>query len=535
MVSALAALWSAGGCAALRGSKPRADQRQTPPTLLRQAYPDLHNARFVVIADFDDPTHARSFQIVTGDDFAEQPNRGPTIARDDEPRGLAAALGPGERLVLHRDVGGRLSLPENWTDQTLLLVSVHSSDGGQALRTEVGSAGNPGLTWTATTRLAPGWNRLRFDLADLRDRIDLANVEFVRWYLADSTEPASLTLGTLALANNTVSALSSPTDWGRFQVVSRGQRTAVGVQGEFELEFAGGLIMSWRDQGGPNLAPADGLGPHSSSIRGAGNYAGACGPDPIGTPTVAEAGSFRAVIEFADSAHSARYTVYPDGSVYMGSGDDSTTEARCELRLLNRSGFRAVAPSQHSADRPGPRFTLFSQAEPSRPDLLWCVRDAKGPRQPRVDAPRADTLTATAESLVGPTAHLLRVLPRDLNGAEAGAAFAADYQESAVVSVTNGAIVTTRPGDLDRDGFNEAEGLYELELSDGILRARFDPAQFPRTNARFRVAGTARMRCRVVAGGRILSQTGRDAGGDLMFLLAGLTDTQVALEVYVQP
>lgn len=520
------------GCAAMRRAKPGANLPVTSLSQLRADHPDLQSARFDVIADFEKSSDAAAFEVAAGGASGSNSAAIPTIVREDNGHCLRTELAPGQRLVLRSGVAGHLLLPSDWTGQTLLLVSVRvEGDAGRVLQMQVRSAGTSELTWTSQATLAPGWNRLRFDLAELRDRVDLARIESIGWSWAGAGGTSPLMLDQLALANNTVSAVSSNTELGRFQVVTRGRRAVVGVQGEFDLEFGDGMIMSWRDQDGPNLAPPAGLGPLWVSLASADSVPPA--PRPA-APRIVEASGFRAVIDFPDDASQTRYAVYPDGSIYVASSANGDADATgCQIRVLNRSGFQPVDPPQHSAASPGAPFALLSQDEPKQPDLLWCLRDASGASQPRVAAPRADILSATAGPLSGRVAQMLRVLPRDIDGAGAGSRLASAYLQPGAVHVSNGAVVTTQPGDLDHDGFNESEGLYELAHAEGILRARFDPGRVPRTNARFRLADTAGKRCWAVANGRILATVGRDAQGNLLFELPGATESQVTLEVTV--
>src|SRR5690606_13758618 len=122
----------------------------------------------------------------------------------------------------------------------------------------------------------------------------------------------------------------------------------------------------------------------------------------------------------------------------------------------------------------------------------------------------ADTRVVVFEPVRLPAAHLLTVWPSDMDS-EAAAAIADDYRRPAALAVHNGRLLRGRDGDFDRDGYNEAEGVYELELDDGLLRLRLDPGPAPRERVRLRVAGAAGRECWVYADGRIVQTVGRDA------------------------
>ena len=129
------------------------------------------------------------------------------------------------------------------------------------------------------------------------------------------------------------------------------------------------------------------------------------------------------------------------------------------------------------------------------------------------------------------TSHLLRFWPWDIDAAPEAHSLSADYQHPATLAVARGSAVTDAFGDLDRDGFNESEGCYELALGDGLLRFTLQPGAFLRHQPTFRVHGTAGRQCWVYADGRIINRQGRDQRGELMFRLSRAISAPLTIEL----
>jgi hypothetical protein len=178
----------------------------------------------------------------------------------------------------------------------------------------------------------------------------------------------------------------------------------------------------------------------------------------------------------------------------------------------------------------------MSQPGRGNPDLLWC------PRRPEAAARQLELVSADERRIaitVGDveaaetvdTAHLLRFWPGDIDGVPEGGSFAADYQQPAELVLARGGLATDIAGDLDRDGYNESDGCYELEPIDGLLRFRFLPAGLLRHRPIFRAHDTVGKECWVYADGRIIGQPDRDLSGNLLFALPHAVTAPVAIEL----
>lgn len=523
-----------GGCQIFTRRVPQATDHR-PAVDLTGAYPALGVRRTEMLADFETPTDSQPFHIEDGAGGRNDEQR-PHIehlvrgARDDE-AALAVTLRRRQRLVAA--CGGDSPWPSDWTGYTLLLQSVYADGASLSLETRIDSDGEAPLHAVFRSNLTHGWQRISCDLASVADRVDLAAIRSVSWSVIG--DEASFYLDEIVLADNTTPHTPPDQPTGDISVETRGAAAVVRLRAGAELAFARGIITHWHDRGGPNLAAEGGLGPLLLATDDQTPWNAAARPTTALPPRVVEASAFRAVIE--QPASSARLTrqlvVYRDGSTYWSINGDIATGRALTIAVAQRSGFQPLGAPPAAPDDPPVSFVLLARPEPEQADLLWVPADPAAARRFRPTTPNADTLAVSLLAEHGSAAGLLRVLPRDLDATEQAEPFAADYQHPATVQVHNGRRVTDRPGDRDGDGFNEAQGLYELAAEDRRVRVRFQPGRYERPVARFRVAGTADRRCWVYANGRIVQRLGRDAAGDVLFALPGPIDQPVTIEVAV--
>jgi hypothetical protein len=89
-------------------------------------------------------------------------------------------------------------------------------------------------------------------------------------------------------------------------------------------------------------------------------------------------------------------------------------------------------------------------------------------------------------------AYMLHVGRDDLNSQEAADAAAFDYLKPGKVDVKVGELVTDDEGDLNGDGFNEAQGCYVLRAKDYAVDFVFDPGDAKRFSPTFKVIGAGK-------------------------------------------
>jgi hypothetical protein len=543
---------------------------------MQEAYPDLHTGRFLSLADFNTHAQAALFRTL-GPDGAEtrdQPEISLRRSLDATgAAGLKARLSsPDDQLLFDGVNSADLVLVRDWRDYNILLLGIYGPPDGAALEFSIRSGTDNPLRHKRSLVAEPGWNLQRFDLSEIGEDIDLADVRALAWRAARISAPVELYLDDLILADNTRYLFGENAGEGELYGVSQGRRIHVGARGRFELAFSDGVIVEWQADDEHNLTVRSGLGPWPVPLPGDWSFRHAdpvvyddpalfanWGVRVVATQRLVEESGFRVVIEgvwrFLSSPgvvdtprpsdapeHSWRYVIYPSGQVYVRirslAGDAGWRAPRVgyALALDGRSGFAGVTPQPAYSGPPETRFALMTQSGRDRPDLLWCPHtpEAAGRHLELVSADeRRIAMTVgdidPADSVE--TAHLLRFWPRDIDGAPEAHSFAADYQHPATLSVMRGRVFTEAAGDLDRDGFNESEGCYELSPQDGLLRFDFEPGTSLRHGPIFRVRQTNAADCWVYVDGRIISSRGRDADGNVLFKLPGAVGTRLAIEV----
>jgi hypothetical protein len=240
------------------------------------------------------------------------------------------------------------------------------------------------MRWTRNLFARPGWHLYRFDLAEVGEEIDLADVRSIRWRAPEITAPVDLFLDDLILADNTRYLLDGDASENELYVFTQGRRIHVGSPGRFELAFSDGVIVEWHADRGPNLTVRSGLGPwpiplsRDWSVRQAAPVVyddpalfESWGTRVAATQRLVEKSRFRVVIEgiwrFTGSSdevqkqmapqHSWRYVVYPSGQVYVRvtsrTGGVSWPAERVgyAIALDGRAGFkRVIAPPSSAGD-----------------------------------------------------------------------------------------------------------------------------------------------------------------------------------------
>ncbi len=563
---------------------PTAGPQGLSPALekMRKTYPDLESGRFIVLADFEAPDQVRLFRTV-GADGTEGDRPQPSLSilhgrSETGPSALKVRLErPDDRCLLDGQRAEPTSLLRDWRKYALLLVSIFGPPEGLVLEVTVESGGDEPVVWKRTISISKGWNLCRLDLETVGDTIDLGNVRAVGWRAPQLTAPVDLYFDDVILADNTKQIVGETAGPDELHVFTRGRRIHVAARDRFELGFADGVLTSWQDAGHENLVDVEGLGPWPIPLqadwatrtdaavtyddpqlfRGWGSAAAA-------TQRIVEVSTRRVVIEgqwrFENAAappssqpaatgqpsHTWRYVIYPSGCIYVdvtSRAPDSgwgAPRVGYAVGLDARRDFRAIAPRQSTSGANRPQFSLLARTGRNQGDLLWTwPKDRALPREREfvsADDRRLAVIVGDvdADPLVE-TTHLLRVWPSDIDAAPEAEAYAGDYQNPAVISPTLGQVLKDVPGDANHDGFNEADGCYELALVDGALRFDFDPGPKPRFDPVFRVHGAAQRQCWVYVRGRALQPLGRDAEQNLLFQLGRISGARVSIEVHTTP
>lgn len=553
-------------------------KNQLPPVLqrMRDTYEDLASGRFISLADFETPGQEMLFRCV-GPDGTEGRRPQPTLSilrsrNETGGMGLKVRLAdPTDQLVCDGKRSQERVLVRDWHSYALLLMSLYGPPQGALLEFTLQSGQQTPLRWVRTVHVGPGWNLIRLDLATAGDWINLADVRALVWRAPQLTAPLDLYVDDIIIADNAQHILGEQAGPGELYVLSRGRRICVGTRERFELSFADGQIVAWRSGDDDNLVDPDGLGPWPLPL--AGDWYSAPSPsiaydDPQlfadwGTSVataqrIVEATPFRVVVagqwRFVGGAqslatspaqpdmpgHTWQYVIYPSGAVYVSvqSGAPATgwhgPRVGYALAIDGRRGFHRIDPAPGEAST---GFVLLARAGSQRADLLWSwPRAAQFPHRHELASPDERRVAVivgdVATSPVVHTAHMFRLWPPDIEAAPEANSFAADYQNPAPLGLTTGKRLTDAPGDLDHDGYSEAEGTYELVLDGSVLRFDFAPGPLLRYDAVFRVHETAGRRCWVYARGRLVTDVGRDADDNLLFRLGHVASAPVGVEVH---
>lgn len=546
---------------------------------MRDTYEDLAGGRFVSLADFETPGQETLFRCV-GPEGAEGDRPQPTLSilrsrNETGAGGLKSTLrGPDDRLVFDGKRSPNLALVRDWQPYALLLMSVYGPPEGVLLEFSIASGDPATLVWTRTMTAGPGWNLLRVDLGTVGEWINLADVRALTWRAPQTAGPIELYVDDVILADNTHHVLGEKAGTGEMYVLTRGRRIIVGARDRFELAFADGQIVAWHAGGDANLVDPDGLGPwpvplpedwqnadpSALAYDDPAHYAD-WGAVAAATQKLIEATPFRAVIEGrwrfiapgdklaeppapGEVGHRWQYVIYPTGAVGVQVTSQApaagwkTTRVGYAVALNGRQAFRRVDPPPAEAGPEAASFMLLSQPGAERADLCWILLRAADFRFQRVLASADDRRLA---AIVGdvPAAprvvvvHQFRLWPWDIDGAPEATSLAADVWDPATVELTAGRRVIDTPGDLDGDGYNEAEGCYELAPQGPAVRFRLHPGPHVRFETVCRIHGTEGRPCWVYARGRLVEDVGRDAGDRLLLRLPRGMQSPLAVEVHI--
>lgn len=566
------------------GSRSVEDKSSGPAEIarLRAAYPDLQHGDVAVLSACQTPADVALFRLVPRFAAVED---SPRPALSDQVsrartggRSLRFTLNDPEDALwfdLPRDDGG--TIPRDWRPYAVLVFSVHAPPTGVLLEFAVHAGVDGAQRWSASRYIKPGWNLLRFDLDAIADEIDLSTVRELSWRGLGIVEPAELHLDDLALADNTHHLLPASDAPDEMNVYSRGRRVYVGVAGRFEVGFSDGLLTAWRDPSRRvNLTVSTGLGPWPLALPADWplpdapprlyddpEMFAAWGEHVSARQRIVESSRFRVVVEglwrffqrptsMTDQAaatrpmHTWRYVVYPWGAVYVlqtSSAADAgwhDSQVGWAIALAGDQGLAPATRSTPTSDDSPTRFVLMTRGGKDACDLLWAPHDPNAAATAlMLESADRRRLVATLGAVEArPTvrsAHLLRFWPLNLHASNEAERIVRDYKRPVRITPTGGRLKLDAPGDLNHDGYNESEGCYETELVRGRLRFTYDPGTHGRDHPTFRVHATDKLRCRIYVNGRILKTTGRDAAGNLMFVIPRTVRRPLAIEVHAGP
>ena len=563
---------------------------------LRETYPELATNKFLVVADFEDPVQGQMFTMRT------RSQRGyfhPSTKRSRPETGAGSLevyfAEPSDMLLAWSSQGGDWSLPADWRDYRLLLMSLYCRSGPKVINLEIQGRGAGERYRQDGILLESGWNTVGIDLTEVARHVDLSYVAHVGWRLEQPTAAVRIYFDDLILVDNRVDIWGTPDGApGSLYVTHEGRRIRLGACGRFELVFYNGEITEWYDLGtdpererncvnwpkntpaalGPVAVLLDKRGgsggeesdPSASSTRNIGldglrNWGQADGMVRV-KQSVVEVSALRAVIECERFIRSVdgtadeitlttRYTVTPQGRMYVAiecptSGPGWNAEEIGHAFTCSwAGGFRPQchsAPLELSDDvEEADSFVLFARGRglPGTSDLLCVAHNAQSladvVRLSGGDPDRVAAMFRTTR-LQKPTqqwALMMIVWPDDIDDSEVASFLVQSYTRPAALELSVGEAVRTDAGDLDNDGFNESQGCYVIRTDSGRARLRLDVRDRPCWYPMIKIADTQEKQVWAYADGRIIPSETRTADGSVLLGLDRVLDEPVEIEIVV--
>ena len=324
------------------------------------AYEELAEGRFLTLADFETPETLKLCQVVNASGKARivlDARRG----RSETGKGALrfTTAGDGDVLTIGGGHDPAVYMKRDWRPYDLLLMSIHSPRAGVGVRVGLssGPAGAPRRI-ESPIRLDRGWNLLKFDLAELAERIPLDDVRRIDLRACAIDRPIDLLVDDLILTKHRRVLMGDPEAApGALYVVEVGRRWRVGVTGGFEIGFHNGQIVEWFEPASDptrlrNFVGGTVLGPTIVSVdaptmQGGGRtiQRSRLGDRLRSSQAIVEQSAVRVVIEcrfegtaaFSDQdaqppRESCRYTIYPSGHVYAKAKRRVPTEQQSSPR-----------------------------------------------------------------------------------------------------------------------------------------------------------------------------------------------------------
>ena len=548
------------------------------------AYPELRTGRFVLIADFENPAHTALFRLDA---------RAGRAAIERDPRGGRKETGSaglrlrkvsnGDTLIAANSSATDWYLKRDWHEYDLLVMSVHAPRDGVAVDATIAAgAAEIGASATSTVPLRRGWNTIRLDLGELRDRIALGDVREIRLGVGGADRPIDLRLDDLLLTSARIDLFGNPENRsGAMYVRQIGQRWRVGAGGRFELTMGNGQFVEWYNLAADphrlrNLLRGATLGPSPTTPgpTGDGGAFDALGRAVVARPRIVEMNAVRTVItsdwRFVDEPDRRsgkrasddrslderpfqrwRYTIYATGQIYAEVEATAQTETWTPPRLdlaVSMAAANDDTPTMltYPAHDGGPSGTppYGSIREGAGDALLLFVPGAASPAgriTATLDAPgRRATLTLVDDRPIQPvrrwTAHVLLGASSEITDEQAGAR-AGEYANPPPLTLDIGRVAVAGDGPWrpTETGFDPASGSYVIVPDSGQVRFVLDGRAHAFHTPAFTIVDTVDRTAWVYVDHLIHAPVGRDADGRLVFQLPGRVSDVRRVEVLLQP
>ncbi|GMU38535.1 MAG: hypothetical protein KJ057_14935 [Phycisphaerae bacterium] len=545
------------------GVDPQADR-------LRRHYPQLHEGRFSVIADFESPEHAAIVTAInaSGEAFAREADHAGQATTGD--RALQCRLASvQDAIVFSGEASAVWTLKRDWRGFDLLMMSVRASRPSNLMIELRGGRAESARRYTATVTLEAGWNTIELDVFAPGAALPLDDVRELRLRAAAEDVPLELTLDDVLLTADRRPILASRADvGGKLFLEKQGHRLNVGVSGRFEWTFDRGRLVAWYDLAADpnrlrNLSAGNPLGPTPS---GNADLSAVLAAQPEGFQEILEHSPVRIRLRtgaFAPTpavpasrrvAWEVTYTFYASAQVYVAATRLDPTMDIAGWRLPgNNVGWTATEPLEVEVGEVGAladRVTclLISPRPEGSASVLVVGRNAVGPAEPaektRVAQPHlpgavpevSDIVAAPSEFLFHASPddpdrrvflHFAWMTPQDTGDAPARAR---DFLNPQRLAPLQGKVEPLTLGGAP--GLPDpARGACRLAPDGGAVRFEIDGRSTPRYYSAFEVSAARGETCWVYVGHRLLDPVESLTDGTRLFqvptVVRGLTPVEV--------
>lgn len=551
---------------------PQAVSISTHTDRLMQIYPELRGGRFAVIADFEALSHMELVQIFNvsgrGGGFLDN-NAG---RRETGGTGLRFAIGhDDDAIIFNNDRAVNWSMKRDWRPYDLLLISVRVNRPGLRARLSI-AAGQPGRRSAIETDvpLKQGWNQLKFDLAEVGERVALDDIREIELSILGAPPGTNAYIDDVLLTGFRREVLGDPDNLsGGLYAQEIGKRWRIGAGGRFEITFAKGQIVAWHNLAADpfrvrNLVEGVALGPAPVVLAAddhgviEGDFRD-FGERVAVEQEILEMSPVRVVLasqwQFVDQTGIAQpgapfqrwvYTIYPTGQIYVDvqctASSPRFTPPRLGLAVsLSAELFPSAFVHQPGGSpSDGPLAdTLYATArgqDPEDPFLLYALSSQESATRMAKSGDAGSgvfNLIASGPSPDGGVQHWrchLHLGSSQENPEADSGSRALGYASPSRLRFEMGGPADADGRSTTGSGFDQATGCYLVKPEKGV-RFTVDPAGSGRFTPAFVILDTEDVEGWVYINGKLFERTGRDLEGRLIFQLPTQPTEKTTVEV----
>lgn len=542
---------------------------------LMEIYPELHQGRFVVIADFQNPNHMQLFQLISTSgraSFIFEPGRG--RRETGAACGLFTSYANDDTLVISNDKASHWHMKRNWREFDLLMLSAHTTNRDVTLHISI-EAGPPGV-YPAEETIVPmdrGWNHVRLDLAEAAEHLPVDDVRKITLTLSGSDKIIDLRLDDIILTSNRKELFGDSTNTtGNLYIQQVGRRWRIGAGGKFELTFANGQIVGWYNLSTDpyrlhNLVTGTILGPEPVVLddqKRLNRDFSSLGKVVVSHPKIIEMNSVRIVVvsdwRFVNHPKNPlldrpfqrwMYTIYPTGQIFVAVEATSATDS------FNPEQMGLSVSGANPAKNPVQTFvnTIASDGEngnENQPIFAWMRDTAVNTTMLFIPLHATDIIeqidsTRESVSFVAVDVPGLKNIKRWISqlclttsselSKELAVMRATAFQHPPMPELEFGSFVPTESiagSGMTVHGFNPATGCYVIKPENGMVRFVLDHKQQWFTPT-FKIPDPHNRKVSVYINHMIYKNIARDRDGNLIFQLLEPLQKRTLVDVLFRP